>query len=51
MTVELAFQIVTFLLDKGLPAFIALSNAWAKQDPTFQDFQKLRDMMRRPEDF
>jgi hypothetical protein len=51
MTVALAFSIVAFILDKGLPAWVALSNAWAKKDPTMKDFEALMAMMKRPEDF
>jgi len=51
MTVALAFSIVAFILDKGMPAWVALSNAWSKVDPTMTDFETLKSMMKRPEDF
>lgn len=51
MTVAIAFQIVAFILEKGVPAFISLSQAWQKVDPGFTDFEALKNLMKRPEDF
>lgn len=50
-TLVIALQIVSFILEKGVPAWINISQAWAKADPTLTDFETLKSMMRRPEDF
>jgi len=51
MTTALAFQIVAFILERGIPAFISLATAWQKVSPSMTDFETLKSMMRRPEDF
>ena len=43
--------IINFLITKGIPSTIKVLKAWEKIDPTFEDFEKLKGMMKRPEDF
>lgn len=43
--------IVNLLVEKGIPATINVMNAWAVQNPTLNDINALKTIVRRPESY
>lgn len=43
--------IVSLIVEKGIPATINVLNAWAVQNPTLNDINALKTIVRRPESY
>lgn len=51
MTPQLILAIVAIAVEKGVPALVSILNAWKKEDPTFEDIDKLHALVKRPESY
>jgi hypothetical protein len=43
--------VVNLIVEKGIPATINVMNAWAVQNPTLNDINALKTIVRRPESY
>ncbi len=39
------------MIEKGIPAAISVMNAWKVENPTLDDIEALRDIVKRPESY
>jgi len=46
--VPIIVSLLEVMLTKGLPAVADIMVAWQKEDPTFQDIDKLHDIVKNP---
>lgn len=51
MTAEIIVALIKVLIKDGVPALMSLLDRWKVIDPTVDDFQALKSLMKRPEDF
>lgn len=48
MSPQIILAIITVAVEKGVPALINILNAWQKVDPTFEDIDKLHELVKKP---
>ena len=48
---EAIVALIKVLIVDGIPAMVSVIDKWRVADPTLSDFQALKDIMKRPEDF
>jgi len=51
VTPQIILVVLTVLIERGVPALIAVLNAWGVEDPTHEDINKLHDIVKRPETY
>ena len=51
MTPQFILALVTIAVEKGIPALINILTAWQKEDPTFEDIDKLHELVKKPESY
>lgn len=51
MEAQIILVVLTVLIEKGIPALIAVLNAWGVEDPTYEDIDKLHEIVKRPETY
>ena len=51
MTPQMILAIITIAVERGIPALINILTAWQKVDPTFEDIDKLHDLVQKPESY
>jgi len=42
---------IDLILKYGLPGALAIIDEWKEENPTLDDFEKLRDKVKRPEEY
>lgn len=50
-TASLIIALIGLVLDKGLPAALALMQSWDKEEITLEDIQALRELVNPPEEY
>ena len=50
-TASLVIALIGLVLEKGLPAAMALMNSWDKEEITLEDIQALKDLVKPPEEY
>ena len=51
MDKEITLILIRTLIVDGIPALVSLIQKWQVADPTLSDFQVLKGLMKKPEDF
>ena len=49
MTLEMILVIMTVAIKDGIPALLKILTAWQKENPDFDDIEKLHDIVKKPE--
>ena len=51
MEAQIVLVLMTVLIERGVPALIAVLNAWGVEDPTYADIDRLHEIVKRPETY